>query len=543
MSDSQPTAFIPRPLKVVVIGAGFSGIQFAHEVTSTLPNIDLEIFEKNPCLGGTWYENRYPGCTCDIPSHTYQYTRQPNPSWSKLYPPASEIKQYLETTVDQHDLRKYMRFNWKCVSAKWEEGHSRWLTTFKCTRTEETKTVESDVLVYAVGRLNNFRLPDLEGQDRFRGLIVHTASWPEHLDVSGKNVVVVGNGASAVQCVPAIQPKVSKLVNIARSPTWIVPHILTKEGCIQRDYSPDEIERLRTNEDTFYQNRLTLERSVASGFRGLWKHTPAQTEVQRLARSFMESKIKSPSVRSALIPDFAVGCRRSTPGEHYLDALQQLNVQYVQDSVTQLDETAVITGTGERFECDVLVCATGFVPYQPQFPVVGRAGVSLNRAWDFYGPCESYMASMVAGLPNFFAFNPPICPVSGSAIPGIERAANYIVRVINRLQSDDMRSVCVKEKAQKDFNKWVQSRMPEMAWSGSCNSWYKNATRRVIVPWPGTTTHYYAATNIIRWEDFDLEFRCPEQKYNSFGNGVTLDGLVPDKFPWLSKSISARAKL
>ncbi|KAJ5121352.1 uncharacterized protein N7515_009313 [Penicillium bovifimosum] len=540
-TDLQPTAFVPRPLKVVVIGAGPS-LRFIEFLASRLPMIYLVNFpglilrftKKNPDVGGTWYENRYPGCTCDVPSHTYQFSWAPNHNWSQLYPAAFEIYTYLRDTVNQHGLRKFMQFHWRCVSANWDESASKWTTVFGHTQCNEKKVVISDVLVYAVGRLNNYRIPVVEGQDRFQGRIVHTAAWPDDLVVEGARVVVIGNGASAVQCVAALQPVVSKLVNISRGPTWIVPHVLSEDGSVQKDYTAQERRSFQEDQKFYYTHRIGLEQKVATGFSGLWNGTSAQGRFTAMCKSFMESKVKDPALLNALLPDFQAGCRRFTPGQHYLAALQQPNAEYAQGCIGELTDSALITQSGKTYPCDVIVYATGFEPYQPRFPIIGRDGASLDDNWNRRGPCESYMAAMVAQFPNFFAFNPPICPVNGSAIPGIERAANYMIRVLDRLQTDNLSSVSVRIEAQQEFNKWVQSRMAEMVWSGQCSSWYKNDDGKVMVPWPGTLLHYYRATELIRWEDFDLRHRSATQPYGSFGNGLTEDGFVPEKFPWVN---------
>ncbi|CRL30896.1 Flavin-containing monooxygenase-like [Penicillium camemberti] len=528
-----PSAFLARPMKIVVIGAGISGIQFAHDTTKSLTSLDLEIYDRNPSLGGTWYENRYPGCTCDVPSQTYQFNWAPNQSRSSLYPPAPEIHKYLEDVADRHDLRRFMTFNTECILAEWDEESSKWEVVLRDMTSDKRKTVVADIFVYAVGRLNNYKIPQIAGQEIFQGEQVHTANWPVDMDVKGKRVVVIGNGASAVQCVAALQPVASKITNIARGPTWILPHMLSADGAVQRQYSTKDKQELQSCPMRYYDFCLSLEKQLAAGFPGLWKGTKSQTKFTSLALSFMESKIKSPNLLNALLPEFEAGCRRFTPGGHYLDALQKPNATYVQDSVSKLTENSLITESGEKYECDVLVYATGFEPYQPRFPVIGHNGRSLTADWDREGPCESYMAAMVAGFPNMFVFNPPICPVNGSAIPGIERASDYMTRILSRFQTDRLRSLSVREEAQAAFNKWVQSRMPHMVWSGPCNSWYKNRSGKVIVPWPGTVLHYYKATEIIRWEDFGLVYENPGDQFASFGNGVTADGFVPNRFPWL----------
>ncbi|KUM57415.1 hypothetical protein ACN42_g9774 [Penicillium freii] len=528
-----PSAFLARPMKIVVIGAGISGIQFAHDTTESLTSLDLDIYDRNPSLGGTWYENRYPGCTCDVPSHTYQFNWAPNQSWSSLYPPAPEIHKYLEDVADRHDLRRFMTFNTECILAEWDEESSKWEMVLRDMTSDKRKTVVADIFVYAVGRLNNYKILQIAGQEIFQGEQVHTANWPVDMDVKGKRVVVIGNGASAVQCVAALQPVASKLTNIARGPTWILPHVFSADGAVQGQYSTKDKQELQSCPMRYYDFCLSLEKQLAAGFPGLWKGTKSQTKFTSLALSFMEFKIKSPDLLNALLPEFEAGCRRFTPGGHYLDALQKPNATYVQDSISKLTEDSLITASGGKYECDVLVYATGFEPYQPRFPVIGRAGRSLTADWDPEGPCESYMAAMVAGFPNMFVFNPPICPVNGSAIPGIERASDYMTRILSRFQTDRLRSLSVREEAQTAFNKWVQSRMPHMVWSGPCNSWYKNRSGKVIVPWPGTVLHYYKATEIIRWEDFGLVYESPGDQFASFGNGVTADGFVPNRFPWL----------
>ncbi|CAP97906.1 Pc22g06180 [Penicillium rubens Wisconsin 54-1255] len=501
--DLIPSAFVARPLKIVVIGAGISGIQFAHDATTSLSGVDLEIYDRNPSLGGTWYENRYPGCTCDVPSHTYQFNWAPNPSWSSLYPPAPEIHKYLEDVVDRHNLRRFMTFNTQCILAEWNEVSSKWKIVLRDVVTSEERSIFADVFVYAVGRLNNYKSPKIAGQKTFRGVQVHTANWPADMTVKDKRVIVIGNGASAIQRGSQVA---SQIINIARGPTWILPHVSAEDGTVQREYSTEQKQALQTCPMRYYNFCISLEQRLAASFTGLWRGTKSQANFTSLAHSFMKSKISSPDLLDALVPEFEAGCRRFTPGGHYLDALQKPNA-------------ALITESGGEYECDILVYATGFEPYQPRFPVTGRAGRSLSEEWDREGPCESYMAAMVAEFPNLFVFNPPICPVNGSAIPGIQRASDYMIRVLSRLQTDRLRSVSVTQCAQRAFNQWVQSRMPHMVWSGPCKSWYKNDNGKVIVPWPGTVLHYYAATEIVRWEDFDLVYENPDEKYASFGNG------------------------
>ncbi|PYH76314.1 monooxygenase [Aspergillus uvarum CBS 121591] len=484
----SPTAFMPRRLRVVVIGAGISGTQIAHDLTSRMRNIDLKIYDRNEGAGGTWFENRYPGCACDVPSHGYQYSWAPDPRWSTLYASALEVRAYLDSVIADHGLAK----------------NSFWIATFKHETTQQETVVEADVLLDAVGRLNNYR-----------GLVV-----------TGKRVAVLDNGSNGMQCVGALQYEAAELFNFCRSQAWADPALFDDN----KKFTEEEKLEFMNDPDVYHKNRIQLERRIASGFRVLWKNTSAHHKMRARVESYYDHRIQDPNLRKMLRPDFAPACRRWTIGDSYIEAMQQPHVHLVQDHVTSLTDTGVRTCSGEEYDCDVVVCATGFEPYAPRFPVNGQDGISLNGCWGPQSDCESYMASMVAGFPNFFVFHPPHCPVIGFVIPGIERTSEYIIRILTQLQTDCLRSVSVKPGAQHQSVRWAQSCMPDMSWSDPCSSWYKNKEGRVVVPWPGTN-HYYAPTEIVRWEDFDLRFEDPTQKYA--GNGVTEDGFAAEFIHWV----------
>ncbi|KAK2469089.1 hypothetical protein H9L39_19357, partial [Fusarium oxysporum f. sp. albedinis] len=540
--ELTPTAFVPKPMRIVVIGAGISGIQFLKDVTTRLPNVNITVYDKNSQEGGTWAENRYPGCACDIPSHAYQYSWNPNPRWSRLYAEAAEILDYLKSTVTKFDLRRYIQFGTTCTGANWDEKNSEWNVFLQSNgNTNNEISVKCDVFVIAVGRLNNWKLPDIDGLDTFQGRVIHTANWPQGLDYHGKDVAVIGNGASSTQCLASLRKDARSISNFVRGPTWLVPHVFSSNGEPQvncqhylpytqarttdrRTDSHDTIKKFETDPDSYLQFRLKIEKKLAYSFRGLWANSSAAREFTQNAKQHMANKINDRQTLKALLPTkYKAGCRRFTPADKYLEALDQSNVELVSTPIKQVEGNAIITTDNKRRTYDIIVCGTGFEPYAPRFPIKGSGTANLSELWSTDGGYESYLAATVAGFPNLFAkvifqvFNPPICPVNGSAYPGIERTSDYIIRVIDRLQKDCLRSVCVKKSAQDAFNRWVQSRMPEMVWSEPCSSWYKS-NEKVIVPWPGTILHYYAATEIVRWEDYDLKFEEDDQKFASFGN-------------------------
>ncbi|KAH8193790.1 hypothetical protein TruAng_012041 [Truncatella angustata] len=535
--DPKPTAFVPKHLRIVVIGAGISGIQFLKDVTTQLQNVEITIYDKNYQEGGTWVENSYPGCACDIPSHAYQYSWNPNPRWSRLYAEAPEILNYLKSTVDKFDLRRHMIFNTECVAATWDDSLSEWTISLERNEIPSRKIqVKCDIFVSAVGRLNNWKLPQVEGLDQFRGPVIHTANWPEHFDFQDKDIAIIGNGASSVQCLAAMCKDVKSIGNFIRGPTWLVPHVFSQNGESQAIYPKELIRHLEDDHEAYFHFRLQIEQQLAGSFKGLWADSRAAEDFTDLAERHMSKNIKDPQSLKALLPTrYKAGCRRFTPADRYMEALNQANVELIPEPIERVDENLVYTSDGKVRRYDAIVCGTGFDPYTPRFPVIGRDGAQLSQLWSHEGGHQSYLAVSVAGFPNFFVFNPPICPVNGSAYPGISRASEYMIKVIDRLQKDRLKSVAVKASAQVEFNQWVQSRMHEMVWTGSCSSWYKLANGKVIVPWPGTILHYYAATEIVRWEDYDLRFEQDGQKFASFGNGISIEGFNPSSVPWLNQ--------
>ena len=222
---ARPMKVLSPPLamltQVIVIGAGINGMHAAIRLPQRIPNLTLTIYEKNPEIGGTWYENRYPGVACDVPAHSYTIIYEPNPEWSQFYASGQEILRYLQKVADKYEIRKYMKFNHKCVGAVWNEEKGKWQV--ECDGPDGKVHDECDVLITATGILNNWKWPDIPGLDSFTGTRLHSATWPEDIDLSGKNVAIIGNGSSAIQIIPQLQKIVNHLDAYARGSTWISP--------------------------------------------------------------------------------------------------------------------------------------------------------------------------------------------------------------------------------------------------------------------------------------------------------------------------------
>ncbi|EWZ29018.1 hypothetical protein FOZG_17311 [Fusarium oxysporum Fo47] len=430
--EPLPTAFVPKPIRIVVIGAGISGIQFLKDATTRLPNVNITVYDKNSQEGGTWAENRYPGCACDIPSYAYQYSWNSNPRWSCLYAESAEILDYLKSTVTKFNLRRYIQFGTTCAGADWDEKNSEWNVTLQRIGTPNDEiSVKCDVFIIAIGRLNNWKLPEIEGLDTFQGRVIRTANWPQGLDYHGKDIAVIGNGASSTQCLASLHKDARSIGNFVRGPTWLVPHVFSRNG---------EAQKFETEPDSYLQFRLQIEKKLAYSFRGLWANSNTAEEFTQNAKQHMINKIDDPQALKALLPtEYKAGCRRFTPADKYMEALNKSNVELISTPTKQVEGNAIITTDGERRTYDMIVCGTGFDPYAPRFPIKGRGTANLSDLWSMDGGYESYLAATVAGFPNFF----------------------------------------------------------------------------------------------VRWEDYDLKFDEDEQKFASFGNGITVEGFTPDSIPWL----------
>ncbi|KAG4271202.1 hypothetical protein FPRO04_14700, partial [Fusarium proliferatum] len=266
--ELSATAFVPKPIRIVVIGAGVS----------------ITMYDKNSQEGGTWAENRYPG-------------------WSRLYAEADEIWEYLKSTVTKFNLRRYMQFSTTCTGAKWDEKNSEWNVTSQRNNTPEEIAVKCDVFIIAIGRLNNWKLPEIQGLDTFQGRVIHTADWPQDLDHHGKDIAVIGNGASSTQCLASLQkgdplgckeskylltcPDARSIGNFVRGPTWLVPHVFSRNGEAQVNYPQDLIKRFETEPDTYFEFRLQIEKKLACSFAGLWRNSNAALDFTKKAKQHM----------------------------------------------------------------------------------------------------------------------------------------------------------------------------------------------------------------------------------------------------------------
>ncbi|CAG7921120.1 unnamed protein product [Penicillium olsonii] len=490
--------YAPRKLRVVCVGAGFSGLLIAYKFKyqyKVQEAIDLAIYEKNADVGGTWLENRYPGVACDIPAHIYTFPFEPNPNWSSFYAEGPEILQYIKDTSVKYGLNDRVQLNSEVIESIWDEDAAQW--NIKIKQGDSVFSDAADILINGSGILNKWRWPDIPGTHSFKGLLVHSASWDTSIDWSGKTVALIGNGSSAIQILPKIQPAAKSITNFIRSPTWVAANFaaeFTKDGK-NFSYSEEEKKKFRESPEELLKMRKTIEHGINQFFYGLMKGSPQQKKANEISRQIMENRLQhNPDLCERLIPNFEFGCRRISPGEGYLEALQESNVKCCFDPIKRITDLGIETEK-DHTNFDIIICATGFdVSFSPSWKLEGRGGQSLSNLWK--EKPDAYFGICAPEQPNYFIFNGPNCPIAhGSLLAAMDSTADWIYKWCNKIASEDIKSVCVKRGALEDFNVYAQEFLKRTVWTGGCRSWFKNGQidGPVTAMYPGSIIHYKGA--------------------------------------------------
>ncbi|KAK6369604.1 hypothetical protein LTS17_009510 [Exophiala oligosperma] len=516
----------PRRMKVICIGAGMSGIITGIFFPRQIANLDLVIYDKNPELGGTWYESRYPGVACDVPSHAYQFTFESNPHWSRYWAGGAEILDYLRHVATKYGADKYMKFNIRVTKAEWNEEGGKWHVALERTDTGETFTDTSDVLLSATGALNKWKMPDIPGLDSFKGPVMHSATWDPNFDVTGKRIALIGGGASGIQILPQIAPKAKYVDHYMKGKTWIPPFGIGALGVLNRSGDPvtpqDELDAWK-DPANYLNYRKEIERSLHGASDVLYKGTDNALAFQKMCEDHMRSKLaKKPEIFEALKPDFAPACRRLTPGPGYLEALVRDDVNFISTTIKEVTPTTIVTKDGKVREVDAIVCATGFAGYQQHFPLIGKNGINLQQQWEDDIP-ESYVGLAPENMPNYYCFlGPNGGPGVGSAVPFLEFGARYMIKCVQKLQREWLKSMTPKRSAIKKFGEYTDKYLEPTVFNSSCRAWWRHHLNgRILALWPGSALHGMYLWSNPRWEDYEYELK-DEQHGNPFswlGNG------------------------
>ncbi|OAA64312.1 Flavin monooxygenase-like protein [Niveomyces insectorum RCEF 264] len=535
-----------RPLKVRVIGAGYSGIVAAIRIPQRLRNIDFVVYEKEEGIGGVWWLNKYPGIACDIPSHSYQFTFAPNPNWSSMYAPGREIQQYLQGVAEKFGATRFIQTSHKLESAAWDADKKQWRLEVLNLKSGQSFTEDCDVLITARGQLNNINWPKIDGLDTFKGKIMHSGAWNDDYDFKNKRVAVIGNGSSSIQIVPSLQ-KVDgiDLKVFMRSRTWISSgfgdNAMVRLGLDPTIVEFSEEQRKTWSEDpeAYFKLRKVIEDDGNVIHDSTILGSAMQTMFQSHFRAGMKERLASrPDIFDTIVPDFAPGCRRLTPGKGYLEALMAPNVEVLPEAVTAVSPDGVLTMASGRTlggsvednnnnnddkPIDALVLATGFkVSEPPPFPVTGRNGQTLAARWAKRP--ESYLSVAVDGFPNYLMmFGPNSAIGFGSLTKILEAECDYIVQVLRKLQREDYATIEPKAARVADFQQYIGRYFVDTVYLDHCRSWYRTEGGTgdwICGLWPGSTLHALEVLRSPRWEDFDYESADPSpNRLRWLGNG------------------------
>ncbi|MDR3417415.1 MAG: NAD(P)/FAD-dependent oxidoreductase [Nevskia sp.] len=468
------------PVRVAIVGTGFSGLGMAIRLKQAGVE-DFVVLEKAADVGGTWRDNHYPGCACDVQSHLYSFSFEPNPGWSRMFSPQPEIWNYLRHCADKYGIRPHIRFNAEVTTAKWDEKASVWRL-----KTADGGQLSAKVLVSGMGGLSRPAYPEgIKGLEKFKGRSFHSQQWDHDYDLAGKRVAVIGTGASAIQFVPQIQKEVARLDLYQRTPPWIVPKPDRSIGAFEHRL----FKSLPLSQRLFRGAIYWMLEARALGF----TVSPRLMKlVQVEGVRHIHRHIKAPELRARLTPKYTIGCKRVLISDDYYPALAQPNVEVIDSGIREVRAHGIVGTDGKERAVDAIIYGTGFhaTDPMPRGMLFGRDGVDLVDAWKD-GP-EAYKGTTVAGFPNLFILMGPNTGLGhNSMVYMIESQVKYVLDALRQMDAQGLRSVDVKPEVQAGFNSTLQKQLGHTIWNtGGCNSWYLHPSGKNTTLWPGFTFRF-----------------------------------------------------
>ena len=480
-----------REPRIAVIGAGMSGILWGIKLQEAGLH-DFQIYEKNPQLGGTWYENTYPGLSCDVPSHLYRYSFEPNPEWSHTFSPGAEIRDYFERITRKYDVERFISFNKELTECIWKDG--RWHLQM-----QDGHEDVADIVISASGVLHHPSYPEIQGLDSFDGACFHSSRWDHSVPIDGKRVGVIGTGSTGIQIVSAVVERAQKLCLFQRTAQWIMPQANVP-------YSDKEKASFRKDPAALHNIYTELSKSFSEGFATAL--VDAESEgmkmLEDMCRTNLEENVHDPELREKLRPNYRAACKRLVISGEFYGAIQHPNAQLVTEDIECIEPAGVRTTDGQLHELDVLVLATGFNAHQFMRPmnIVGRDGITLDDVWP--DTTHAYRSVSIPGFPNFFMTMGPHSPVGNfSLIEIAELQLAYLMQLIGLIRSGEYREISALPEATEKFNKERIEAAQSTIWASGCKSWYLDATG-IPASWPWSFQRFHDEMAHPHLEDFEL---------------------------------------
>ncbi|CAF1303579.1 unnamed protein product [Adineta steineri] len=481
----------------IVIGTGFSGLGTAIKLNE-LGVDNYILIERNAHVGGTWYANKYPGCACDVPSNLYSFSFQPNPNWSHFFGRQPEIAKYLEHCTDKYDIRRHIHFNTTVTQLKWIEKQQLWQVT---TRSDDQEyQLFARIVIAGSGPLSNASYPrDIDGIDKFKGEMCHTAEWNKAINFENKRVVVIGTGASAIQAVPEIHKMgVKQLLVFQRTPPWVIPRIDRRVSNFEKQlftYFPFIQKFIRK---CIYWSRETL--VLAFAYR--W---PIRFINQQLVQHNLNQQIKDLELRKKVTPTWELGCKRTLISSDWYPTLGKPNVKLITNRIQEIKEYSIVTYDGDEYPVDIIIWSTGFEVHKFSIPVYGIKGCSLADQWS--ETMQAYRGMAIPNFPNFFILLGPNSRLGhSSVIIMLEAQLKYLIEILLHMDENNIKSVSIKQNIHDKYNQWIQSKLKQTVWYlGGCHSWYQDANGNVTTIWPDFTWMYHLLLKNFDYKNFILQ--------------------------------------
>jgi cation diffusion facilitator CzcD-associated flavoprotein CzcO len=476
--------------QVAIVGAGFGGLAAAIELERA--GIDsYVVLERATEVGGVWQANTYPGAQCDVPSVIYQFSHALKEDWSQRFGKQAEIRDYLRTVSIETGVRSHIRFACDVVSATFDEGTGRWSLELR-----DGEQLVVDVLICATGQLSRPKVPDLPGRDTFEGAQFHSAEWDHATDLSGKRVVVVGGGASAIQVVPAIADEAARVTVVQRSPMWVME---------KRNWRPSRLEKLAMRHVPglqrlyhnlmwwWFESRYPIVLRRADPARRIW---------ERLRMWQVGRIVSDVDKLAAITPDYRLGCNRVLMSSDWYPTIAREDVDVVGAGVERVTPGGVVA-KGREIECDTIVWCTGFTPTEFLAPMrlTGRNGLDIRQAWS-NGP-EAYLGISTPGFPNMFmSYGPNTGSLTNTVIFLLERQAAYIRQAIEYLNKQGG-WLDIHPTVHREFNVELQRRLQRTVFTTGCPGWYTTDTGKVTQVWAGSHVEYGRRTRTFDPTKYD----------------------------------------
>lgn len=481
-------------LDVLIIGSGFSGLGMAIALKRKGRD-NFMVLEKGPSIGGTWRDNVYPGCACDVPSHLYCYSFAPNPHWTRVFAPQEEIRQYLEDCADTFQVREYMHFNTEVSEARFDEDNSLWVV-----KTKDGKKYLCRILVSGQGALHIPSLPEIPGLEDFAGDVFHSAVWPEGVDLNGRKVAVIGTGASAIQIIPNIVDDVERLAVFQRTPAWIQAKPDWKLGRLVQLYLKYAPLAKHINRWSIYW--LLESRGLAMLRNRRWSLN------ELLARLHLRFQVPDKKLRNKLRPNYRFGCKRVLLSNDYYPALMRDHVELETNAIEAITPQGVVTANTEHY-VDTIIFATGFAVTDMSvnpLEIYGRNNRSMKE--ELAETSKAYLGISIEGFPNFFTLMGPHTGLGhNSMIFMIESQIAHILSALEEMDKNHARAIEVTAEAQDKFEDEMDRKMAGTVWMSGCQSWYQDKSGRIATIWPDYTYRYRQRTKKIVTDDYKFDKR------------------------------------